>query len=181
MAEDVTGAEAAGGTAAAEPEAGGDRPPRRWRRARLQQHADGDRRLHDLRARARRRRLAAPLGSRRDQQGDHPRRPAHAAAARVQPQAGAEAGAAEPERHRRRARDDAAPSDRRGHRADDPARPCARPDRGRPGPAPPGRDEPRRQRARRDAGRRRALDRDRERRRRRTRATVRSRPAATSP
>ena len=173
-------AEATRGAAAAEPEARGDRPARRRRRARLQQHADGDRRLHGVRARARRHRLVAPLGSGRDPQGDRPSRTAHPAAARVQPQAGAEARDPEPERDRRRARDDAATDDRRGHRHDHAPRSSPRPDRSRPGPAPPGRDEPRRQRARRDAGGRRALDRDRERRHRWTKARTRSHPAATS-
>ena len=49
--------------------------------------------------------LRAPLRPGRDPQGDRPGRPAHAAAARVQPQAGAEAGDPRPERDRRRARD----------------------------------------------------------------------------
>ena len=65
-------------------EDGGDRPPRRRRRARLQQPADGDRRLRRDPARARRRLRGAD--------GDRPRRRAgrgaHPPAARVQPPPG---------------------------------------------------------------------------------------------
>ena len=173
------GAAPARGAAAAEPEAGGDRPPGRRRRARLQQHADRDRRLHRARPRARADRLHPPRRPRGDPQGDRPRCDADTPAARLQPQAGADAGAPQPERHRSRAGVDAPPADRRGRTADDAARSQARADRGRPRPAAPGRDEPRRQRPRRDAERRCDHDRDRER-RASARTRTRSSPAPTS-
>ena len=117
------------------------------------------------------------VGPRRDQEGDRPGGAAHAPAPRLQPQAGADARAPEPERDRRRDAVDAPSADRRGHRPDDAARSRPRADRGRPGPAPSGGDEPRRERARRDAERWQPHDRDRERGRRRDRRRLdRARP-----
>ena len=96
------------------------------------------------------------------------RRGAHPPAARLQPASAPAAPDDQPQYRRRERGPDAAPGDRRGHRAPHRARagPGLHP-RGR-GSARAGADEPRRQRARRYAGRRHADPHDGERRRART-------------
>ena len=98
-------------------EDGGDRAARRRRRARLQQPADRDLRLHRDPARPRRRRGAG---------GDRPRRAPgggpHAPAAGLQPAPGAAPEGAGPERDRRRDGDDAASHHRRRRQRGDAAR-----------------------------------------------------------
>ena len=106
------------------------------------------------------------------------RRGAHAAAARLQPEADPAAAGARSERGRDPCRGAAAAPDRRAHRARDRARPRARPRQRRPRTARAGDPEPGPQRPRRDAGRRQADDRDGQRRPgRRVRVAARRRVA----
>ena len=151
------------GSAPAGAEARSDRPPRRRHRARLQQPADDHHRLqrHDGEPSAGRRRR--PRRARGDPQGGPAGGGAHAAAPRVQPEAGA--GAAHPRSQRgdRQPRSHAAAARGRAHPARDAPRHVARTRAGRSGADRAGDRQPGRQRARRDADRRHADDRDGER------------------
>ena len=100
------------GSAAPGAEDGGGRPPRRRHRARLQQPADGDPRQRRADVASRQERSGDGGGSRRDPARRRSRRLADAPAARVQPQAGAAAGRARPQRDRRRRVAHGAPPDR---------------------------------------------------------------------
>ena len=87
-------AQGAAGRDPAGAEDGGARPPRRRRRARFQQHPDGDQRPERDRARAHRAGASGSAGSRRDPRGRAARRRAHLTTARLQPQARAAAASA---------------------------------------------------------------------------------------
>ena len=100
------------GSAAPGAEDGSGRPPRRRHRARLQQPADGDSRQRRADVAPRQGRSGDGRGGRRDPARRRSRRLADAPAAGVQPQAGAAAGRARPQRDRRRRVAHGAPPDR---------------------------------------------------------------------
>ena len=109
------------GPSAAVAEDGGDRPPGRRRRPRLQQPADGDHRQPDARdARRAERRAGVPLAARGGQRRLAGGR-ADAPAARLRPRAGERSAARRPADGRRGHPADARAVDRRGRRAADDA------------------------------------------------------------
>ncbi len=132
-------------------EDGGGGPPRRRHRARLQQPADGDHRLHRDRAARSRSQRRSPRRCGGDRPRRHARRRPDPPDARVQPPPGAAAEDHRPQQGVDQGRADAAPHDRRGHCHDRerPRRQRVCPRRSRPGRT--GGDEPGGQRARCDA------------------------------
>ena len=153
-------------------ENGGRRPARRRRRPRLQQSADRDPRLLELRHRHAHPGRFAPRRHGRSDQGGRARGRPDQAVAGVQPQTGAPSDGDRSQRTDRRDAPDARPADRRRRRIGVAAgaRARRRPRRRRTAGAGP--DEPGPQRARRDAERRAPVDRNRQ---RRSRSVVHSR------
>ncbi len=181
-AEGHGGAAPAGRAAGAGAEAGEHRPPRRRRRARHQQRADGRPQL--LGSGRRRPRPVAPAAgaAAADPQGGGARLEPHASPARLRPQADRRAARHQPRRAVAEPRWHAAPPDRRGRRAADRHQPEPVVGQGRPAPDRAGAREPGRQRPRRHAAGRHAAHRDHQRGRRRgvrAPAPDAARPAST--
>ena len=112
------GIEAAGGAAPSGAEDGSGRPAGRRHRARLQQPAHGDQRLRRSDLQPARPRRSEPRAARGSHEIRRARDAPHAAAAGVQPQAGAAAAGRQPECAAERAAQADGAADRRGHRAD---------------------------------------------------------------